>query len=159
MTWYPLIYKMVVGRCWCECFFHSLGLERYQSITQRFYSDASAVMIVYDITDAESYHEATKNWFVEASTYVNPNSNIPVLLVGNKIDLDSERAISFKNAKDFCDKHNLLTPVECSAKTDRGKVAKAFEEIGRQILVRNLTPKKNPSIHVTRTTNACCQLL
>ena len=118
-------------------------------------------MIVYDITDAESYNEATKNWFMEATTYSNPNIDIPIMLVGNKIDLDEERVIPLRNAKDFCNKHNLLTPIECSAKVDRGKVvSKAFEELGRQILIRNLKPKGH-AVHVTRTTSSCgnCQLL
>lgn len=120
-------------------------------------------MIVYDITDAESYNEATNNWFNEATTYSNPNIDVPIMLVGNKIDLDENRVIPFRNAKDFCNKHNLLSPVECSAKTDRGKVvSKAFEDLGRQILIRNLKPNKYSSIpHVTRTTSSCgnCHIL
>lgn len=118
-------------------------------------------MIVYDITDSESYNEATKNWFVEATSYANPNSNIPILLVGNKTDLDDKRAIPFKAAKEFCDRHHLLSPVECSAKTDKAKIAKAFDELGKQILARNLQPKKSSSVRVRQVDKGCgsCRLM
>ena len=114
-------------------------------------------MIVYDITDVESYNEATKNWFTEATSYLEPSSlNIPIILVGNKLDLDSNRAIQFKEAKEFCSRNNLLPPIECSAKLGGDKVKKAFECLGKEISSRNLKPKESSDTHVTSVTRRCC---
>ena len=136
--------------------FQHTGQERYQSITQRFYHNTSAVMIVYDISDAESYNEATKNWYVEATNYLDKTPDIPFIIVGNKTDLEDKRAISFKEVKEFSSQNNLLHPVECSAKKGGDKVNKAFESLGREIIARNIKSKESSRIHVRNVSKKCC---
>lgn len=113
-------------------------------------------MIIYDISDAESFNEATKNWYMEATSYLETSSlNIPIILVGNKTDLDSDRAIHFKEAKEFSSKNNLLPPVECSAKLGGDKIRKAFESLAKEILIRNVKPKELSDTHVNHVTRRC----
>jgi GTPase SAR1 family protein len=141
-------------------YYYLVGQERYQSITQRFYYNTSAVMIVYDIADAESYNEATRNWFHEASTYLDSDQSdrAPIILVGNKSDLEEKRAIQFKEVKEFSSRHNLLTPVECSAKKGGDKVRKAFESLCKEIVHRNTKYTKEQSVapRVTNVSSKCC---
>jgi GTPase SAR1 family protein len=55
--------------------------------------------LVYDITCKKSYLDAINNWYQEALQY--GNKRIYFILVGNKIDLEEERAVSFQEAESF----------------------------------------------------------
>ena len=133
-----------------------VGQERYHSITGRFYHDASAVMIVYDISDAESYNEATTSWFSEVTTHLNMDLNIPIMLVGNKTDLEDDRVINVKDVKDFARKSHLLEPIECSAKTGK-LVDRAFQTLAKEMVKRGLPTNKAGGVpHVTKVSKNCC---
>ena len=53
-------------------------------------------MIVYDITDKESFN-AVKQWSEEVKKYA--QSDVKTILVGNKSDLEDRRAVSFNEGK------------------------------------------------------------
>ena len=120
------------------CF--NTGQEKYRilgfgtGLTQRFYANASAVVIVYDITDEETYKEATGIWFKEAMHNLDHYgaTNIPIILVGNKSDLQS-RAIDIDEARDFSRQFHLLPPIECSAKEDEN-VTRLFQSVAQEIV-------------------------
>jgi GTPase SAR1 family protein len=68
------------------------GQERYQSITNRFYAETKAVVIVYDIVNEESWSDV--DFWVRELNYYLPaelDNGIPVLFVGNKRDLVDKR--------------------------------------------------------------------
>ena len=67
------------------------GQERYHSLAPMYYRGAQAAIVVYDITNADSFTRA-KNWVKELQRQGNPN--IVIALAGNKVDLDEERKIS-----------------------------------------------------------------
>ena len=67
------------------------GSERYRSITKTYYLNSTCAIIVYDITDNQSF-ESIKSWVEECKSYNNPN--IHLVLVGNKNDLEDKRVIS-----------------------------------------------------------------
>lgn len=122
----------------CLCF--NTGQEKYRilgfstGLTQRFYANASAVVIVYDITDEETYKEATEIWFKEAMHNLDHYgaSNIPIILVGNKSDLQS-REVEIDEARDFSRQFHLLPPIECSAKEDNN-VTRVFQSVAQEIV-------------------------
>lgn len=59
------------------------GDERYRSLTKKYYQDAQAVIIVYDITELSSF-ENLQFWISEIHDNVR---NVPLIfLVGNKAD-------------------------------------------------------------------------
>ena len=66
-------------------------MERFRTLTHAFYKRNDAVIIVFDLTDKASF-EHVKNWIEQVETHA--SANIPMLLVGTKLDLDSERAVS-----------------------------------------------------------------
>ena len=72
------------------------GQERFRTITSSYYRGAHGIIIVYDITDRESF-ENVKTWLNEIDRYACENVN--KLLVGNKSDLDSKRQVEFAEAK------------------------------------------------------------
>ncbi|CAL5322901.1 unnamed protein product [Camellia sinensis] len=72
------------------------GQERFRTITSSYYRGAHGIIIVYDITDQESFNNV-KQWLNEIDRYASENVN--KLLVGNKCDLTDNRAVSYDTAK------------------------------------------------------------
>jgi Ras-related protein Rab-5C len=56
-----------------------------------YYRGAQAAIVVYDITNSESFDRA-KNWVKELQRQGNPN--IVIALAGNKLDLESNRSVT-----------------------------------------------------------------
>lgn len=72
------------------------GQERFRTITSSYYRGAHGIIVVYDVTDAESFNNV-KQWLHEIDRYASENVN--KLLVGNKSDLTSKRAVTFDQGK------------------------------------------------------------
>ena len=63
------------------------GAERYHSITPMYYRNARAAVVVYDISDAETFERA-KAWVSDLREKIDLDTVIA--LVGNKVDLGEE---------------------------------------------------------------------
>lgn len=88
------------------------GQERFRTLTSSYYRNADALLVVYDITDQESFEEVDSLFF-EATRY---SSRALKFLIGNKIDLEN-RVISTEEGKGKCN-DSTTHFFECSAKTD-----------------------------------------
>jgi len=107
------------------------GQERFRTITSSYYRGAHGIIVVYDTTDIESFNNV-KQWLHEIDRYASDNVN--KLLVGNKSDLTSKRAVTFDQAKEFADSLGIEF-VETSAKNSTN-VEKAFMMMAAQIKMR-----------------------
>ncbi|XP_053723061.1 RAB3A, member RAS oncogene family, b isoform X1 [Synchiropus splendidus] len=67
------------------------GQERYRTITTAYYRGAMGFILMYDITNEESFN-AVQDWSTQIKTYSWDNAQ--VLLVGNKCDMEDERVVS-----------------------------------------------------------------
>jgi len=103
------------------------GQERFKSITKSFFINANGALFVYDITNIKTY-ENVKNWIKDSEMYGKFDS----IICGNKIDLDSQRAIKFDTLKEFGLKQTIPV-IETSAKTGVN-IEEAFKMIVDQIL-------------------------
>jgi len=111
------------------------GQERFKSIVPMYYKGAKGIIIVYDITNQDSF-EGAKNWIKEIESN---NKSAILVLVGNKIDLEEEkRVVSKDSSQSFCSSKSIIF-VECSAK-DNNNVNKIFEEIAYKL------PKSSESV-------------
>lgn len=97
------------------------GQERFRTITSSYYRGAHGIIVVYDVTDAESFNNV-KQWLHEIDRYANENVN--KLLVGNKCDLVQKRQVDYNHAAEFAGQLGIPF-IETSAKT-AANVEKAF---------------------------------
>ena len=67
------------------------GQERFKNITSSYYRGGNGVLVVYDITDRESFENLT-SWLIEIEK--NANKNVYKLLIGNKKKKDLEEEIA-----------------------------------------------------------------
>ncbi|UYV78886.1 RAB43 [Cordylochernes scorpioides] len=103
------------------------GQERFRTITQSYYRSANGVIIVFDITKKATFLNV-QQWIEEVGRYTAPN--IPLLLVGNKCDLEAEREIQYQEALSLIEKFpQFITVIETSAKEDTN-VEQAFITLG-----------------------------
>jgi len=120
------------------------GQERYHSLAPMYYRGAQAAIVVYDISNKETFQKA-QTWIKELQRQANPN--IVIALAGNKLDLANKRAVSYEEAKQYADETSLLF-METSAKT-AANVMDIFTSIAKKL-------PKNEAIDQTgtgRTTN------
>ncbi len=90
------------------------GQAHYDRIRGMYYRDAKGAILVYDITNRVSFQNLDR-WISELED--NLGRKIPVLLVGNKTDLEHTlRKVSREDGQKFADSHGFLF-TECSAKT------------------------------------------
>ena len=113
------------------------GQERFKNITASYYRGGHGVLVVYDITDRESFTNLN-SWLIEIEK--NANKNVFKLLIGNKSDLESQRQVQFDEGKAFAESNGMKF-IETSAKTDQ-KVKEAFETLTKEIIKDNLNRNK-----------------
>jgi len=107
------------------------GQERFRTITSSYYRGAHGIIVVYDVTDQESFSNV-KQWLGEIERYAAENVN--KLLVGNKSDLVNKKVVEYSIAKEFADSLNIPF-LETSAK-NATNVEDAFMTMARQIKMR-----------------------
>lgn len=101
------------------------GLPTYLcSPPPSYYRGAVGALLVYDITKHSTYVNVTR-WLKELRDHA--DSNIVIMLVGNKSDLRHLRAVSTDEAKAFATENNLSF-IETSA-LDSSNVEQAFQTI------------------------------
>lgn len=69
------------------------GQERFRTITNAYYKNAHAIVIVYDTTCESSYEEIEDYWIKEVQNYGDPG--VELLLIGNKSDDTSNRQVEY----------------------------------------------------------------
>jgi Ras-related protein Rab-1A len=105
------------------------GEERFRTIISSYYKGAHGILLMFDVTDYDSF-ESLENWLIEIEK--NANKNVIKLLIGNKIDLEENRKVSYNQAKDFADS-NGIQYIETSVKLNTN-VNQAFWEIGKELM-------------------------
>ncbi|KAK4475138.1 hypothetical protein MN116_002224 [Schistosoma mekongi] len=89
------------------------GQESFRSITRSYYRGAAGALLVYDITRRETFTHLT-TWLEDARQH--SSSNMVIMLIGNKSDLESRRDVQKEEGEAFSREHGLIF-METSAKT------------------------------------------
>ena len=80
------------------------GQERYKTITNSYYRGAEGVIIVFDLTNKESFMHI-KDWLAEARNGVEDSTEF--LIFGNKADIEDQRQVTEKEIREFSQKTGI----------------------------------------------------
>ncbi|KAH8507612.1 hypothetical protein H0E87_009961 [Populus deltoides] len=146
-----------------QCLF-TAGQERFRTLTSSYYRGAQGIIMVYDVTRRDTFTNLSEIWAKEIDLY-STNQDCIKMLVGNKVDKESDRAVSKKEGINFAREYGCLF-IECSAKT-RVNVQQCFEELVLKILdtpsllaegskgvKKNIFSEKRPQPDAS--TSSCC---
>ena len=126
------------------------GQERFRNIISSYYRGAQGIMLVYDITDLESFQNLN-SWLIEIEK--NASKSVYKILVGNKCDLENERKVTFEQGQDFANQYGMKF-FETSAKNSTN-VNEAFIAMTKEVMKnsnkKSGTPAKKDNVVVTTT--------
>ncbi|XP_030575983.1 ras and EF-hand domain-containing protein [Archocentrus centrarchus] len=130
------------------------GQERYRSITKQFFRKAEGVVVMYDVTVEESF-KAVQPWLTNVQEAA--GEGIPILLLGNKMDMDEDREVSFKDAEQLAYENKVMFS-EVSAYTGKN-VTESLTHLARVLMeqedkVRDTTVRLNAQPVKKK---ACCK--
>ncbi|KAK9110736.1 hypothetical protein Sjap_018796 [Stephania japonica] len=161
-------HKSVKAQIW-----DTAGQERYRAVTSAYYRGAVGALLVYDITKRQSFDHVPR-WLDELRGHA--DKNIVIMLIGNKSDLENDRAVPSEDAKEFAEKEGVFfmetsaleaTNVETAFLT---VLTAIFNIVNRKNLVAyedskgdtaHLTGRKinisGPAQEIPSNKNKCCQ--
>ncbi|GAA6001359.1 hypothetical protein JCM10207_006624 [Rhodosporidiobolus poonsookiae] len=116
--------KTLKVQCW-----DSAGQERFRSVTRNYYRGACGAVVVFDLTSRKSF-ESLQSWVSDARALASPD--LEVVVVGNKLDQEHDRQVTFLEASRWAQDNNALF-VETSSKTGEN-VEQPFILLARAIL-------------------------
>ncbi len=120
-----------------------IGAQQYFKRFRRiYYNGAEAAFIVFDITNRESFEEV-KDWFKELNELID-ESDIPIILVGNKDDLAEQRVVSIAEGEALAKSLSIsgIEYIETSALTG-SNVKDAFELIAYHYIIKSKKKEKD----------------
>lgn len=115
--------KTVKAQIW-----DTAGQERYRAITSAYYRGAVGALLVYDITKRQTF-DNVQRWLRELRDHA--DSNIVIMMAGNKSDLNHLRAVSEDDGQSLAEREGLSF-LETSA-LEATNIEKAFQTILTEI--------------------------
>lgn len=144
------------------------GQERYRAITSAYYRGAVGALLVYDITKRQTF-DNVQRWLRELRDHA--DSNIVIMMAGNKADLNHLRAVAADDGKVLAEKEGLSF-LETSAlgavnieEAFRTILTEVYHIISRKALAAQEAAAAAPPSHGTTinvydsgssTRRACC---
>ena len=116
--------------------YDTAGQEKFRSLIPMYTRDAKIILLVYDITSKESFNHIS-DWLKDLTTV--KKEEVIFALVGNKIDLDDKREVTYEEGENFAKEHEYIFS-EISAKTGDG-----FQELFYKNLFEKIRIKLRPS--------------
>ncbi|KAI9295012.1 ras-like protein [Neoconidiobolus thromboides FSU 785] len=112
------------------------GQEEYSAMREQYMRNGEGFLLVYSITSRESYEEITT--FHDQILRVKDRDTFPMVVVGNKCDLDTDRQVSVQEGKDLA-KGFSCGFIETSAK-QKINVDETFFNLVKEIRKFNRDP-------------------
>ena len=107
------------------------GQEKYMSLNKNLFQRVQGIILMYDISEPQTFYNLEK-WMKLIREMAN---ELPLILIGNKIDLIQERKISKEKGEKFA-KDNNIKLFESSGKSGEN-VEDSFIYIAEQIIEKN----------------------
>ena len=122
-------------------FYDTAGQEKYKSIAFNVIKNANGILLMYDITNKESF-DSISSWMEGVRSSTNEDDDFPCVLVGNKCDLD-ERKVSKEEGEKIAQQYGISF-FETSNKDGTNVEEAAFELVNKII--------QNKEIKINRDT-------
>ena len=135
------------------------GQEKFRSMTTSYYRGVNVIIIVFDVTSQISF-EHVKDWMNNIKQFA--KIGVMKVIVGNKIDLNDERIVTYNEGKNFAESCNVKY-FETSAITREG-IVELFENICKDYSNTNRKKSIDGNIKLDEikknnddeNNNACC---
>ncbi len=111
------------------------GQESFKSLRKLYLEGANGALLIFDMTVKKTF-EKLNEW---VQSFRETRGKQPLLLIGNKIDLENKIKIKENEAKKFAEK-NKMNFLLTSAKNGEN-VEKAFKDLIKTILEQNVSKK------------------
>ena len=110
-------------------FYDTAGQEKFRSLSANSIKSAEGIILIFDLTNQKSYDQIT-TWMADIKDM--KGDNFPIILIGNKCDLEDERIISNEEGIELSKKYKLKY-FETSCKTGVN-IKESAAEIIKQII-------------------------
>ncbi len=124
------------------------GQEKYRSMTTSYYRAVHIIIIVFDVTSQTSF-EHIKEWMNNIRQFA--KIGVMKVIVGNKIDLNDERIVTYNEGKNFAESCNVKY-FETSAVTREG-IVELFETICKDYCKTNRKKSNDGNIKLDNLKN------
>lgn len=108
------------------------GQEKYQALSNLYFRGARVILFTYAINSRESFNNVTR--WIQSSRKNCDNPDFIGVLIGNKIDLEDQRVVSYEEGEQLAQSNEFLF-LECSAKTSAG-IDDVFEDAFNSVMVQ-----------------------
>ena len=133
------------------------GQERFRGLTKNYFRGAHGFVLVYDITNKESF-DKLKGWIKDAKEKIEDVNSFKMAVVGNKKDCEKDRQVDYQILKEFAETNKIVFS-ETSAKTGEG-IDKFFHDFVHELLkYRNIGIYKADEANQRRYSNLDKSLL
>ncbi|MFX1317479.1 MAG: GTP-binding protein [Promethearchaeota archaeon] len=125
---YSIYDKEIEGDRVRYSFWDIAGSDSFRFLRANFLYNSKAAIIVYSIEENELGNESFKHievWYDDIMKFCN---NIPIIIIGNKVDLVDETKLDYSKVQEFVNRNNLLGFYLTSAKTGQG-IIEAFNKV------------------------------
>ena len=137
------------------------GQEKYMSINKNLFQRVQGIILMYDIAEQKSF-DNLRQWINIIDQFV---KGLPIILVGNKKDLDDQRVVPKEKGEQLANDHNIAF-WESSGKSGEN-VEECFLDFGEQIIAYNFSEdsksggssiviSNNSSNNTKKKKNKCC---
>jgi small GTP-binding protein len=125
------------------------GQDRFRCITKNYFRGSHGILLIYDITSTSSFNNI-KNWILQIRESLGEQPCIT--LVGNKVDLESNRRISKDDGIRLAKEYGMSF-FETSAK-DNTNINEAFNQLTKEMLTKGEGKKEDS--YLKKKKQPCC---
>ena len=119
--------------------YDTAGEERFKTLIKHYYRGANGILLIFDLTKKSTF-DKLNFWLKDLRENSDNIDNLYIHLIGNKNDLEEQRAISFEEATNFA-KKNKLPYMEVSAKTGKN-IKNLFDEVIKGAMIKMINNLK-----------------
>ena len=154
-------HKMEDGKIIKVNLWDTAGQESYKSIISSYFRDICGAIIMFDITIRSSF-DNVKMWLIELQYFNKCDHNHIIILIGNKTDLQSRRAISHEEALNYATNEGMLY-VESNSYDISGIetimhhfYTSIYEDYKKNSSCKGIRPANNDNFSPLINKNKCC---